>query len=215
MCKFVNFPQENFTALTTKVADLIKSAHPSTFCSHLLRFVFTTLHYPQARRIAAHTLPSTMEQETSSQSVAAYPFTPRQASSTPSSRLPPRNPRTRGSSQWSLEDIRRTTDTIAPPSPSSHPFSPSPTTESEHDDTQCPTNIPAAVYKGRFSALPPTEVVSIDTSEYVDRYIENRLLQMNKGREDPEYEKCVQKAILDLISRAHLTPEIFTKLRGL
>jgi hypothetical protein len=48
----------------------------------------------------------------------------------------------------------------------------------------------------------------------VTTYIETRLRMMGKHHGDKDYEETVQKAVLDLISTARLTTEVFLKLRS-
>ena len=56
----------------------------------------------------------------------------------------------------------------------------------------------------RYYSYPSTDVI--------EEYIERGLLRLNKGLND---EDAVQRIVFQLITRARLTTDVFTKLRGM
>ena len=75
-----------------------------------------------------------------------------------------------------------------------------------------PVNVPPMIFGPRFSTACDGAVIRDDNM--VATYIETRLRMMGKHRGDKDYEATVQKAVLDLISTARLTAEVFVKLRS-
>src|SRR5271155_2735387 len=144
------------------------------------------------------------EEETSrSQSRNQLPFTPPQELSRPRY-LIPRPTSTLRTPTWTLTDVAQ-----APAeqdnSSSQQPFPPP-----SQEPVQ--TLLPPVEFGARFASVPPEEVLEISDDNIIDEYIESRLRQMNKSVLDDDYETILQQIILDLISRARLTTEVFIRL---
>jgi hypothetical protein len=82
-----------------------------------------------------------------------------------------------------------------------------------HESVQ--TRLPPVEFGARFASVPTEEILEISDDSIIDEYIESRLRQMNKTALDDNYDPILQQIILDLISHARLTTEVFIKLRGL
>jgi hypothetical protein len=149
---------------------------------------------------------SEQEEETSrSQSRIQLPFTPPQELSRPRY-LIPRPTSNLHTPTWSLTDVAQAAEQDI--SSSQQPFPPL-------SQEPAQTLLPPVEFGARFASVPPEEVLEISDDNVIDEYIDSRLRQMNKSVLDTEYETILQQIILDLISRARLTTEVFIKLKGL
>ena len=147
------------------------------------------------------------EEDTSrSQSRSQLPFTPPQESSRPRYVIP-RPTSTIRTPSWTLTDVAQ--------APAEHDISTSQQPFPPPSQELVQTQLPLVEIGARFASVPPEEVLEISDDNIVDEYIESRLRQMNKTVLDDDYEMILQQIILDLISRARLTTEVFIRLRGL
>jgi hypothetical protein len=136
-----------------------------------------------------------------------FPFTPPPLYDQPSRHFIP-------SSYPHLEPRRANLDTFHQPvigHPSETTLSAYPFTPPTQYSTRL-ANIPPMTFGPRFSTARDGAVIEDDNM--VATYIEARLRMMGTHQDDKDYEATVQKVVLDLISSAQLTTEVFVKLRS-
>lgn len=147
------------------------------------------------------------DEEPSLMTAGEFPFTPPPLYCQPSrhcipSSYPHLDPRQANFDAFGQPAVGHPPETIL----SAYPFAP----PTQHITP--PANVPPKIFGPRFSTARDGVVIRDDNM--VATYIETRLRMMGKHQGDKDYDATIQKAVLDLISNARLTTEVFVKLQS-